>query len=81
MKLSYLVFNVSKAALKTDGTLNFTPGTVYNATFYKDREGAASGAAVCARSGNIGIVYEAKEFHQVEPAPVEVRKISISEQS
>ena len=49
-----------------------TSGNTYSATFYDDLSQAQNKADEHARAGNIGIVYEAREFRHIKPVPVVV---------
>ncbi len=76
---SYVVFNVSKCVIKADGSLdtkNVVNGNAYSMNYHTTLESAQTAADNLARGGTVGIIFEAKEFRQIQPAPVVVERVS-----
>lgn len=72
----WLVLNLAKSALNNGkGTNGLTIGNAYSAFWYPTLEGAQTKADELARGGTIGLIYESKEFRQIQPAPVQVERV------
>lgn len=73
---SYVVINLSKSSGCdfATGVLKLTPGTGYSLNWYPTLEAAQAKADEFARSGNIGLIFESKEFRQIQPVPVVVER-------
>ena len=79
---TYLVLNCSKANYQPavgNGVPFTNPFIFYSAAWFDTLAAAQAKADEFARAGNIGIIFEAKEFRQVQPAPVIVERTECCE--
>lgn len=75
---SYLVFNINKGSMGIgpNGVILCTVGSSYSTQWYQTLEGAQARADELARAGTCGVIFESKEFRQIQPVPVVVERVS-----
>ena len=74
---TWLVFTVNKGIYKESSrklSSAITNGTGYTAYYFDTFAGAQAKADEQARAGHTAIIYESKEFRQVQPAPIVVER-------
>lgn len=72
----WIVLNLAKTVLSNGkGTQGLVAGNAYSTYWYPTLEAAQTKADELARNGSIGLIFESKEFRQIQPAPVQVERV------